>query len=166
MVQGASIGIVFGIDLLVFKRPPKPLDFGKRDDHIQRCVRGNDVDDVLVLLHSFVQESKANSGVELVNKGNRLAPAFTDLVNHFCGRTDVDIGWCSTGPAPREGWSSSEEGRYLRPVLEAGKGFLPYDPDRKAWPDAVSQLRGHLSSIPEQGGICGFSRNILYTTEK
>jgi len=123
---------------------------------------GNDVDDALalVLLHSFVQDGDASFGVALMNKGNRLAPAFTDLINRFCGRTDVDIGWCSTGPTSGEGWGSSEEGRYLRPVLEAGKGFLPYDPDRKEWPDAVSQLRSHLASIPDQSGVyvsTGFS---------
>jgi len=123
---------------------------------------GNDVDDALalVLLHSFVQDGDANFGLALMNKGNRLAPAYTDLVNRFCGSTDIDIGWCSTGPTPGEGWSSSEEGRYLRPVLEAGKGFLPYDPDRKEWPDAVSQLRGHLASIPDRSGVyvsTGFS---------
>jgi len=123
---------------------------------------GNDVDDALalVLLHSFVQEGDANFGVVLVNKGNRLAPAYTDLVNRFCGRTDIMVGWCSDGPTPEEGWCSSEEGRYLRPVLEEGEGFLPYDPDRKAWPDAVSQLRGHLASIPDQSGVyvsTGFS---------
>jgi len=113
-----------------------------------------------VLLHSFVQDGDADIGIVLVNKGNRLAPAFTDLMNHFCGRTDVGVGWCSDGPTSEEGWCSSGEGRYLRPVLEAGKGFLPYDPDGKEWPDAVSLLRRHLASIPDQSGVyvsTGFS---------
>ncbi len=109
---------------------------------------GNDVDDVLalVLLHSFVQSGDAEICAAIVNKGNRLAPAFTDLINRFCGRDDVETGWCANGPTP-------EEGRFLRPVLEAGDGLLPYDPDRKAWPDAVTVLRRRLAAIPDGSGV-------------
>lgn len=109
---------------------------------------GNDVDDALaqVLLHSFVQDGAAEFGLALVNKGAQLAPAFTDLINRFCGRTDIEIGWCADGPTP-------EEGLFLRPVLGAGEGLLPYDPDTQTWPDAVSLLRRYLASIPDQSGV-------------
>ena len=109
---------------------------------------GNDVDDVLalVLLHSFVQSGDAEICAAIVNKGCRLAPAFTDLINRFCGRKDIEIGWCVNGPTP-------EEGRFLRPVLEASDGLLPYDPDLKAWPDAVTVLRRRLAAIPDGSGV-------------
>ncbi|MCF7816767.1 MAG: nucleoside hydrolase [Kiritimatiellales bacterium] len=109
---------------------------------------GNDVDDVLaqVLLHSFVQDGAADFDVALVNKGSLLAPAFTDLINRFCGRTDIEVGFCPNGPTP-------EEGLFLRPVLEESEGLLPYDPDTKKWPDAVSLLRRHLASIPDRSGV-------------
>lgn len=109
---------------------------------------GNDVDDALaqVLLHSFVQDGATEFGLALVNKGTQLAPAFTDLINRFCGRTDIEIGFCPDGPTP-------DEGLFLRPVLEEGRGLLPYDPDTKRWPDAVSLLRRHLASIPDGSGV-------------
>lgn len=109
---------------------------------------GNDVDDALaqVLLHSFAQTGNAEICAVSVNKGNRLAPAFTDLINRFCGRDDIEIGWCANGPTP-------EEGRFLRPVLKAGDGLLPYDPDQKEWPDAVTVLRRRLAGIPDGSGV-------------
>ena len=116
---------------------------------------GNDVDDALaqLLLHSFVQSGDAEFCAEVVNKGNRLAPAFVDMLNRFYGRNDIDVGWCADGPTP-------EEGRFLRSVLEKGRGLLPYAPDLKEWPDAVSLLRRHLTVIPDQSGVyvsIGFS---------
>lgn len=109
---------------------------------------GNDVDDALalVLLHSFVLAGDAGLCAVSVNKGCRLAPAFTDLINRFCGRDDIEIGWCVNGPTP-------EEGRFLRPVLEAGDGLLPYDPDQKEWPDAVTVLRRRLAAIEDGSGV-------------
>jgi len=109
---------------------------------------GNDVDDVLaqVLLHAWVQAGDAEICAVSVNIGNRLAPAFTDLINRFCGRDDIEVGWCVNGPTP-------EEGSFLRPVLQAGDGLLPYDPDQKEWPDAMSVLRRRLVGIPDASGV-------------
>jgi hypothetical protein len=109
---------------------------------------GNDVDDALaqVLLHSFALSGDAEITAMLVNKGTRLAPAFVDLINRFCGRDDIEVGWCADGPTP-------EEGLFLRPVLEQGARLLPYNPDEKAWPDAVSLLRRRLAAIPDQSGV-------------
>lgn len=109
---------------------------------------GNDVDDALaqVLLHSFVLDGRAEVAAMLVNKGVRAAPAFVDLINRFCGRDDVEVGWCADGPTP-------EEGLFLRPVLEQGAGLLPYSPDEKEWPDAVGLLRRRLAAMPDQSGV-------------
>ncbi len=116
---------------------------------------GNDVDDALaqVLLHSFALSRDAEITAMLVNKGTRPAPAFVDLINRFCGRDDIEVGWCADGPTP-------EEGLFLRPVLEQGASLLPYNPDEKVWPDAVSLLRRRLAAIPDQSGVyvsIGFS---------
>ncbi|QHI69790.1 nucleoside hydrolase [Tichowtungia aerotolerans] len=109
---------------------------------------GNDVDDALaqVLLHSFVQDGTAEICAMIVNKGCRPAPAFVDLLNRFCGRDDIEIGWCADGPTP-------EEGLFLRPVLDAADGALPYDPAKKEWPDAVTVLRRRLAAIPDGTGV-------------
>ncbi len=109
---------------------------------------GNDVDDALaqVLLHSLVKEGAADICAMAVNKGFRPAPAFVDLLNRFCGRTDIEIGWCAEGPTP-------EEGFFLQPVLHAADGALPYDPDKKEWPDAVSLLRRRLAGIADGSGV-------------
>ncbi|MBN2163046.1 MAG: nucleoside hydrolase [Pontiellaceae bacterium] len=109
---------------------------------------GNDVDDALaqVLLHAFGRDGFADFAVALVNKGARLAPAFVDLINRAYGRDDIEVGWCADSPTP-------SEGVFLRPVLEVGAEELPYDPDHKNWPDAVSLLRRRLTEIPDGSGV-------------
>jgi inosine-uridine nucleoside N-ribohydrolase len=114
---------------------------------------GNDVDDLLaqILLIRRLARTGGEFGAAVVNKGNRLAPAFVDLINRLHGCSDVPVGWCPHGPSPREGAGS--EVAFLRPVLrEAGSGVLDYDPDTKDWPDAVAVLRRTLAEA-EDGSV-------------
>jgi inosine-uridine nucleoside N-ribohydrolase len=107
---------------------------------------GNDVDDLLaqILLIGWLTEARGSWGAAVVNKGNRLAPAFVDLVNRYYDCRGVPIGWSSQGPAPEE--AAVGEYAFLRPVLERlGPDYLDYVPDCKDWPDAVAVLRKTLA---------------------
>ena len=111
---------------------------------------GNDVDDLLaqILLIRRLARTGGEFGAAVVNKGNRLAPAFVDLINRLHGYPDVPVGWCPHGPSPQEG--AACEAAFLRPVLgEAGVGVLDYDPDTKEWPDAVHVLRRTLAAAAD-----------------
>ena len=111
---------------------------------------GNDIDDLLaqILLIRRLGRTGGEFGAAVVNKGNRLAPAFVDLINRIYGCPDVPVGWCPHGPSPQEG--AACEAAFLRPVLgEAGAGVLDYDPDEKEWPDAVALLRRTLAAAAD-----------------
>lgn len=111
---------------------------------------GNDVDDLLaqILLIGLLKETRGSWGAAVVNKGNRLAPAFVDLINRFYDCPGIPIGWCSQGPTPEE--AADGENGFLRPVLERlGPEFLDYDPDCKDWPDAGSLLRKTLAEADD-----------------
>jgi len=107
---------------------------------------GNDVDDLLaqILLIRGLAGTPGRWGAAVVNKGNRLAPAFVDLVNRYYDCPGIPIGWCSCGPTPED--AAIGENGFLRPVLERlGPDLLDYEPDRKEWPDAVAVLRRTLA---------------------
>lgn len=111
---------------------------------------GNDIDDLLaqILLIRRLARTGGEFGAAVVNKGNRLAPAFVDLINRLHGCPDVPVGWCPHGPSPQEG--AACEAAFLRAVLgEAGVGVLDYDPDTKEWPDAVYVLRRTLAAAAD-----------------
>ncbi|MGZ0655442.1 nucleoside hydrolase [Coraliomargarita sp. W4R53] len=115
---------------------------------------GNDVDDLMaqILLIRGMAEGGGTLGAAVVNKGNRLAPAFVDLVNRFYGWPEVPIGWCPDGPTPAE--AAAGENGFLRPVLErVGPEWLDYEPDCKDWPDAVAVLRQALASAEDHSVV-------------
>jgi inosine-uridine nucleoside N-ribohydrolase len=115
---------------------------------------GNDVDDLLaqILLIRGLAQGHGRWGAAVINKGNRLAPAFVDLINRYYDCPGIPIGWCSHGPTPEEG--SVGENAFLRPVLEQlGPDYLDYDPDAREWPDAVSVLRKTLAQAEDQSVI-------------
>jgi len=121
---------------------------------------GSDIDDALalLLLNSLVVDGECNLAGIVVNKGNHLAPAYTDLINRFCGIDNVPTGWLADAPAP-------QKGRFLRPVLEEMKKTLSYDYNKKEWPDAVRLLRKTLGTSQDNsvvyvaiGGCSIFSR--------
>lgn len=115
---------------------------------------GNDVDDLLaqILLIRGLAATGGEFGAAVVNKGNRLAPAFVDLINRYYDCPGVPIGWCAHGPAPGE--ASAGENAFMRPVLERlGPDLLDYDPDCKDWPDAVAVLRKTLAGAENHSVI-------------
>lgn len=84
---------------------------------------GNDIDDALALslAHSLADRGECELLAVTVNKGNRYAPAYVDVLNTFYGRGDIPVGWIGgEGATP-------EEGNFVKQVCECrDEGFSGY----------------------------------------
>ncbi len=114
---------------------------------------GNDVDDVIALavLHSFETRGEAKILAVTITKDNRLAAPFVALFNRVYGRPNIPIGVVKDG-------ATKDEGKYLRPVLEAFHGA-----DQVPVRDAVELLRETLTAQPDGSVVIvqvGFSTNL------
>ncbi len=123
---------------------------------------GNDIDDLLALamLHALEREDRCRLLAVTISKDNDLCAPFVDMINTFYGRPNVPVGVVRDGETP-------EEGRYLRPPLEARNGnelLFPRDiHSSKDVPDAVSLLRETLASQSDRSVVIvvvGFSTNL------
>lgn len=78
---------------------------------------GNDIDDVLALamIYNYQKQEKVNLLGITINKANRKTIPFIDIINHWYGHGTIPVGFIGAdGPTP-------EDGKYLRPVVEAKK---------------------------------------------
>jgi hypothetical protein len=123
---------------------------------------GNDIDDALALgvIHALMSRGECELLAVTISKDNPLAAPFVDLVNTFYGRGEIPIGVVRDG-------KTTEDGKYLRPIVEARDGTqlrFPHDLTSGAdASDAVPLLRKTLASQPDHSVVLvvvGFSTNI------
>ena len=116
---------------------------------------GNDVDDVIALavLHSLETRGEAKILAVTITKDNRFAAPFVELFDRIYGRPDIPIGVVRDGV-------TKDDGKYLRPVLDAFKVSPSGGPT-----DAVELLRKTLSAQPDHSVVIvqvGFSTNLAH----
>jgi len=145
-----------GIPALAFAAKPAPVPIIFDTDV------GNDIDDALALgvIHALASRGECRLAAVTISKDHDLCAPFIDLINTFYGRGDIPIGVVRGGKTP-------EEGKYLRPPVEAqdnGQQRFPHDLRSGAEaPAAVDVLRRTLAA-EEDGSVVmvvvGFSTNI------
>ena len=123
---------------------------------------GNDVDDAMALaiLHALENRGESRLLAVTITKDNRHAAPFIDLMNRFYGRSAIPIGMVRNGV-------TREDGKYLRPVLEARNGSSPryaqgLEPGAANLPEAMTLLRQTLAQQPDGSVVLvmvGFSTN-------
>lgn len=123
---------------------------------------GNDIDDALALgvIHALESRGECRLAAVTISKGNAHCAPFIDMINTFYGRGNIPIGMVRGGVTP-------DDGKYLRPPLEAKNGAAPRYPRKlqsgDQAPEAVALLRKTLAGEPDGSVVMvvvGFSTNI------
>jgi len=123
---------------------------------------GNDIDDALALgvIHALQSRGECRLSAVTISKGNPYCAPFIDAINTFYGCGEIPIGMVEKGATP-------EDGKYLRPPLDAKNGAaVRYPRKLKSGADAVDAvtlLRRQLAAAADDSVtlvVVGFSTNI------
>ncbi|WP_339924810.1 nucleoside hydrolase [uncultured Cyclobacterium sp.] len=125
---------------------------------------GNDVDDALALdmLYKYADQNKMEILAITVNKNNKYAPLFIDLMNSWYGYPDIPIGAVTNGA-----YSGDDGSNYAQTTWEYqvdGKRAFPGGAtEGTQFPEAVDLYREVLSQQPKNSVTIvsvGFSTNL------
>ena len=130
---------------------------------------GNDIDDALALdmLYKYADQNKMELLAISVNKNNKYAPLFIDLMNNWYGYPDIPIGTVTNGAD-----SGDEARNYAQATWEHqvdGKQAFPGTvPENNEFPDAVDLYREILTKQADNAVTVvsvGFSTNLARLLE-
>ena len=130
---------------------------------------GNDIDDALALdmLYKFADQNKMEIVAINVNKNNKYAPLFIDLMNNWYGHPDIPIGTVINGAD-----SGGEARNFTQAAWEhqvGGKQAFPGTvPESNKYPDAVDLYREVLTKQADNTVTVisvGFSTNLARLLE-
>jgi len=122
---------------------------------------GNDCDDVLAMgvIHALQSRGHCRLIAVTITKDHEQCAPFTDAVNTFYGRGDIEIGVCHSGITP-------QQSRFTGLVADQDNGMDRYPHDLRSGkdaPDAVTVLRKALVAEADGSVVIaqvGFSTNL------
>jgi inosine-uridine nucleoside N-ribohydrolase len=125
---------------------------------------GNDIDDALALdmLYKYADQNKVEILAVTINKNNRYAPLFVDILNTWYGYPDIPIGMVTDG-ADSEGNSKNYAQVTWEFQIDGKQAFKGTQPEDADFPDALDLYREVLAQQPDNSVIIvsvGFSTNI------
>src|SRR5690606_29447885 len=125
---------------------------------------GNDIDDALALdmLYKYADQNLVEILAVTINKNNKYAPLFVDLLNNWYGHPDIPIGVVTDG-ADSEGDSRNYAQATWEHQIDGEQAFKGTMPEDTTFPDAVDLYREILAEQPDQSVTIvsvGFSTNI------
>src|SRR5690554_5598692 len=125
---------------------------------------GNDIDDALALdmLYKYADQNKVEILAITLNKNNKYAPLFVDLLNNWYGYPDIPIGIVTDG-ADSEGDSKNYAQATWEHQIDGRQAFEAALPEDTEFPEAVELYRQILAQQPDQSVVIvsvGFSTNI------
>jgi len=125
---------------------------------------GNDIDDALALdmLYKYADQNKVEILAVTINKNNKYAPLFVDMLNNWYGYPDIPIGIVTDG-ADSEGNSKSYVQAAWEYEIDGQQAFKGTQPEDANFPDALQLYREVLTQQPDSSVVIvsvGFSTNI------
>ncbi|WP_200861921.1 nucleoside hydrolase [Cyclobacterium qasimii] len=125
---------------------------------------GNDIDDALALdmLYKYADQNKMEILAITVNKNNKYAPLFIDLMNNWYGYSDIPIGAVTNGA-----YSGDDGTNYAQTTWEyladGKRAFSGAASENTVFPEATDLYRKVLSQQPNNSVTIvsvGFSTNL------
>jgi inosine-uridine nucleoside N-ribohydrolase len=125
---------------------------------------GNDIDDALALdmLYKYADDNKVEILAITLNKNNKYAPLFVDILNNWYGYPDIPIGMVTDG-ADSEGDSKNYAQVTWEYQIDGRRAFEGTVPENADFLDAVELYRQILAQQPDQSVVIvsvGFSTNL------
>lgn len=125
---------------------------------------GNDIDDALALdmLYKYADQNLVEILAVTINKNNKYAPLFVDLLNNWYGHPNIPIGVVTDG-ADSEGDSRNYAQATWEHQIDGEQAFKGSLSENAEFPDAVNLYREILAQQPDNSVTIvsvGFSTNL------